>query len=200
MANKGDDDFRPRLGRLRDLGRSSGKRYVTRVLNAVGRKNARLQSPRQKYGFTGRNIGRGNQAAARRMPDGQARLRHRRVVIKARFVKMAGAGIRKAGAHLRYIQRDGVSQEGEPGELYNTTIDEVDGDRFLDQCKEDRHQFRFIVSPEDATELDDLKIYTRTGRFQIGRGWKLVTRDGKREYINLILGDPTRKKKSVPGL
>ena len=161
MANKGDDDFKPELGRLRDLGRSSSKRYVTRVLNAVGKKNARFHSPKQTHGFTGRNIGRGNHAAALRMRRGQARFRQRRVVIKARFVKMVGSGFAKAGAHLRYVQRDGVSKDGEPGQLYGATRDEVDGGEFLKHSKADRHQFRFIVSPEDAAELGDMKIFTR---------------------------------------
>ncbi|WP_339862512.1 relaxase/mobilization nuclease domain-containing protein [Paremcibacter congregatus] len=161
MVNKGDDDFRPKLGRLRDLGRSSGKRYVTRILNAVGKKNARFRGPKHTHGFTGRNIGRGNHAAALRMRGGQARFRQRRVVIKARFIKMVGSGFAKAGAHLRYVQRDGVSKDGEPGQLYGATQDEVDGEKFLEQSKTDRHQFRFIVSPEDAAELDDMKIFTR---------------------------------------
>ena len=161
MANKSDNDFKPKLGRLRDLGRSSGKRYVTRVLNAVGKKNARFHGPKHTHGFTGRNIGRGNHAAALGKRGGQARFRQRRVVIKARFIKMVGSGFAKAGAHLRYVQRDGVSKDGEPGQLYGAAHDEVDGEKFLKQSKTDRHQFRFIVSPEDAAELDDMKIFTR---------------------------------------
>jgi len=161
LATKGDDDFKPKLGRLRDLGRSSGKRYVTRVLNAVGKKNARFRGPKHTHGFTGRNIGRGNHAAALRMRGGQAWFRQRRVIIKARFIKMVGSGFAKAGAHLRYVQRDGVSKDGEPVQLYGASQDEVDGEKFLEQSREDRHQFRFIVSPEDAVELDDMKIFTR---------------------------------------
>ena len=161
MTNKSDDDFKPKLGRLRDLGRSSGKRYVTRVLNAVGKKNARFRGSKHTHGFTGRNIGRGNHAAALGKRGGQARFRQRRVIIKSRFIKMVGSGFAKAGAHLRYVQRDGVSKDGEPGQLYDAAHDEVDGEKFLEQSKTDRHQFRFIVSPEDAAELNDMKIFTR---------------------------------------
>ena len=160
MAPDNDDDFKPKLGRSRDLSRKSGKRYVTRVLNAVGKKNARFRGPQKSSGFTGRNIGRGNHTAAFRT-RGEARFRQRRVVIKARFVKLAGDGFRKARAHLQYVQRDGVSQQGEPGKLYNAEHDDIDGDQFLEQSRKDRHQFRFIVSPEDASELEDMKIYTR---------------------------------------
>src|SRR5271157_4532248 len=30
-----------------------------------------------------------------------------------------------------------------------------------ERCEEDRHHFRFIVSPEDAAEMDDLRAFTR---------------------------------------
>ncbi len=39
----------------------------------------------------------------------------------------------------------------------------------------------------DSSEPDYL---VRSGRFQIGRGWKQVTKDGRSEYINLIIDDP----------
>ena len=32
---------------------------------------------------------------------------------------------------------------------------------FAERCESDRHHFRFIVSPDDATELSDLKALTR---------------------------------------
>ena len=39
----------------------------------------------------------------------------RRVIVKARYVKLKGSQSRTEHAHLRYLQRDGVSREGEPG-------------------------------------------------------------------------------------
>jgi hypothetical protein len=39
--------------------------------------------------------------------------------------------------------------------------EEVDGDIFAERCADDRHHFRFIVSPEDATDMTDLKAFTR---------------------------------------
>jgi type IV secretory pathway VirD2 relaxase len=66
-----------------------------------------------------------------------------------------------AGAHLRYIQRDGVTREGERGRLYDGRGDEADGKAFLDRADGDRHQFRFIVSAEDGAEYEDLKPFTR---------------------------------------
>jgi type IV secretory pathway VirD2 relaxase len=82
------------------------------------------------------------------------------VIVKQRSVRAAGTNSR-ARAHLRYVQRDGTSRDGERGQLYSETEDRADGDAFLDRGKDDRHQFRFIVSPEDGAELSDLTAYTR---------------------------------------
>jgi len=84
----------------------------------------------------------------------------RRVVVKTRYVQHAGKN-GKGAAHLRYIQRDGTSRDGERGQLYSATEDRVDASAFLDRGKEDRHQFRFIVSPEDGADLTDLSAHTR---------------------------------------
>jgi type IV secretory pathway VirD2 relaxase len=82
------------------------------------------------------------------------------VVVKARLIRLA-AGLDGPKAHLRYLQRDGVTREGSPGDLYNAKQDRCDGGRFVDRCNGDRHQFRFIVSAEDAIEYPDLKPLTR---------------------------------------
>jgi hypothetical protein len=68
-----------------------------------------------------------------------------------------GQGARAAAAHLRYLQRDGTTREGERGQLYGRDEDVVDGKAFLEKGAEDRHQFRFIVSPEDGDRYEDLK-------------------------------------------
>ena len=64
-------------------------------------------------------------------------------------------------AHLRYIEREGVDRQGGPGHAYGPTADTADTTSFEARGREDRHQFRFIVSPEDAEQLDDLRTYTR---------------------------------------
>ncbi len=89
-------------------------------------------------------------------------MRARRVTVKARVVKLSGQ--RAAGAaraHLRYLQRDGVTREGEQGRFYSTFSDEADGKTFLERAESDRHQFRFIVSPEDGGSFDTLRSFTR---------------------------------------
>lgn len=84
----------------------------------------------------------------------------RRVVVKARIVKLR-LGSKGADAHLRYLQRDGTDREGEKGRLYGSEIDAADGRAFLERGREDRHQFRFIVAPEDGDRLSDLRAFTR---------------------------------------
>jgi type IV secretory pathway VirD2 relaxase len=83
-------------------------------------------------------------------------------MVKARVVKLSGA--RAAGAaqaHLGYLQRDGVTREGEQGRFYSTFSDDADGKALLERGAGDRHQFRFIVSPEDGASFDTLKFFTR---------------------------------------
>jgi type IV secretory pathway VirD2 relaxase len=84
----------------------------------------------------------------------------RRVVVKARIVKLR-LGSKGAAAHLRYLQRDGTDREGEKGRLYGAEADAADGRAFLECGREDRHQFRFIVAPEDGDQLSDLRAFTR---------------------------------------
>ncbi len=88
------------------------------------------------------------------------RVRSRRVTVKARIVKLAGKG-KAVSAHLSYLERDGVTREGEPGRLYSTFTDEADRQAFIERGAGDRHQFRFILSPEDGAAYQDLKPFTR---------------------------------------
>lgn len=66
-----------------------------------------------------------------------------------------------ADAHLRYLEREGVTGEGEKGLAYSAFENETDGRAFIERGREDRHQFRFIVAPENAAEMDDLRRFTR---------------------------------------
>ncbi len=85
----------------------------------------------------------------------------RRVVVKARIVRLR-VGSKGADAHLRYLQRDGTDREGERGRLYGAEgRDEISGRDFLERGRGDRHQFRFIVAPEDGDRLSDLRAFTR---------------------------------------
>ncbi|HXW72307.1 MAG TPA: DUF3363 domain-containing protein [Methylocella sp.] len=99
--------------------------------------------------------------------DSIGRFRSRRVVVKARVVKLnpqrgsRGPTSKAADAHLRYLERDGVTRDGEKGRAYSAFENEADGRAFISRGREDRHQFRFIVAPEDSAEMGDLRGFTR---------------------------------------
>jgi len=155
-----DDEFTPRLGRQRQQGGKRGRRYLGRVVGAAIR-SAEKGSIRSRR-FDGSRIGRG--ASMGRLLASRDRfevMRARRAVVKTRLVRIGAKGMPAARAHLRYIQRDGVTREGTPGELYSADRDTADGKAFLQRCNGDRHQFRFIVSAEDGSEYPDLKPYIR---------------------------------------
>jgi type IV secretory pathway VirD2 relaxase len=155
------DDFELWLGRIGDRGRGSGKRFANRIRQA-----AQLAGGQRARGgarkFDGSRIGRG--AGAGRVLSGGPRYRGRtarRVVVKASIVKLGRKGLARATAHMRYLQRDGTTREGERGALYSAREDRADGKDFVARGEGDRHQFRFIVAPEDGSEYEDLKPLVR---------------------------------------
>ncbi|MER8976602.1 relaxase/mobilization nuclease RlxS [Mesorhizobium sp. M0800] len=154
-----DEEFKPSLGKIGSRGSKAGKRFAGQIRAAINRAGG---GSGRRGRFIGSRAGRGGAAAAvLRARDHHAAFRQRRAVVKARIVKLAGKGVDGARAHLRYLQRDGVTREGEPGELYSADSARVDGKAFIDRADGDRHQFRFIVAPEDGIEYDDLKPLTR---------------------------------------
>jgi type IV secretory pathway VirD2 relaxase len=159
-----DDDFEPRLGKLRALG-GKPKSYLSRVLRSamLASGGAFGRGPR-RTGFTGARIGKGagvGQVLAAR--DRFSAYRARRVIVKFSIPTLSGKGIATARAHMRYVQRDGVTREGAPGKLYGADTDKADGRAFIDRAEAggDARQFRFIVSPEDGAEYEDLRPLTR---------------------------------------
>jgi type IV secretory pathway VirD2 relaxase len=45
--------------------------------------------------------------------------------------------------------------------MFDARSDEAETKAFAERCEDDRHHFRFTVSPEDAAEMADLRIFTR---------------------------------------
>jgi len=155
-----DDDFKPKLGRGRSKDGKRATKYGGRILAAA--RLAGTKTGMKARRFDGSRIGRG--ASVGRLLSSRDRftgMRARRAVVKASLIRLRGKGGQAARAHMRYIQRDGVTREGLPGELYGPETDRVDGDDFLRRTAGDRHQFRFIVSAEDGAEYPDLKPYVR---------------------------------------
>ncbi len=155
-----DDDFTPKLGRTRSKDGKKVVKYGGRILAAARLAGAKTGVRSRR--FDGSRIGRG--ASMGRLLSSRDRLagfRGRRAMVKASLVRLAGKAGQVARAHMRYIQRDGVTRQGLPGELYGPDTDRANGDDFLKRTAHDRHQFRFIVSAEDGAEYPDLKPYVR---------------------------------------
>jgi type IV secretory pathway VirD2 relaxase len=154
-----DDSLHIRLGRVRDRGRGSARRakpFISQVL-AAAEKAGGLQ---RRSGRRSRSaaFGRGRAAsiaAARLMTN-----RTRSVAVKARVVRHRAKGA-PLGAHVAYLRREGVTKDGAPGRLFDAEHDDADHRAFAERCEGDRHHFRFIVSPEDAQQLSDLRAFTR---------------------------------------
>ncbi len=153
---KRDDDLRVRPGRIRTTRRQRAKPFIAQALAAAqkaGGIRRRSSSSRQNAAF-----GRGRAASVIAMRGMTGRSRS--AVVKARVVRH---GTKRAplAAHLTYLRRDGVTKDGEPARMFGAASDDVDPNAFAERCEEDRHHFRFIVSPEDAAELSDVKAFTR---------------------------------------
>lgn len=148
-----DDDFEVRPGRIRQGGARSGA-ALRQVLGSVQRAGGFNGGRAARSSVFGRGRAGGVQAVRRLSAA------HRSVVIKTRVVHH-GRGAAPLSAHLRYLQRDGVTQDGAPGRLFDASEGRADPNAFGARCDGDRHHFRFIVSPEDGSELQDLKGFTR---------------------------------------
>ena len=156
-----DDDFTIRPGRSRDRGAGAYRKagtLVGRVVQASRRAGFTALGRRKPKKGTGA-CGRGRSAALQRRRSAF----QRRVVIKARVVRHRGARFRSAplARHVAYLERDGVTRDGSGGRMFDAASDEADGNAFADRCEDDRHHFRFIVSPEDAGDMADLRVFTR---------------------------------------
>ena len=172
-------DFEIRPGRIRSDGRQAvgrGQR-LSRLVTKPARTVSRLSGngPARRSGSPGRcsRIGRGQDAAnAMKFRGGGAG--YRRVVIKTRMAALK-LGSQAAGAHLRYLVRDGVTRDGEPAKLYDRDGEDVDGAAFTARGAGDRRQFRFIVAPEDGADLSDMRAFTRDlmGQMERDLGTKL---------------------------
>lgn len=155
-----DDRFRPRLAPPRSKG-SGSTRFTTKVLRAASRAGPVARDGLMPArGRGGARTGRGRVAA--HLATQSFNARSRRVAVKVRLVRLKHAGAKSTITHLRYIERDGVSPTGEPGQLYSRDADQADLDAFEQQGRNDRHQFRIIVAPEDGGEIEELRTYTRS--------------------------------------
>ena len=169
MTDRRDDDFRVRPSAPKNRGKGQGQSFVSKVLKQAGKASGGKSSMRhsaasggqgQRVGQRpGSRLGRGHTAA--RFAGAKLTPMSRRVTIKTLLVNQRNANPQSLAKHLRYIERDGAGRDGEPGRAYGPRTDDADLDAFKERSADDRHHFRFIVSPEDGAELDDLRTYTR---------------------------------------
>ncbi len=186
-----DDDFQLRPGKIRDRGGGRiGERRADSIRGRMPSFAGQVQQAIRRAGGnpsrlngtgkgSGRFNGRGRGAAVAAVLKNRnawsrgagVRTRSRRVAVKARIVKLnpqrgAARGrqfvsAKAVDAHLRYLQRDGVTKDGEKGQVYSASRDAEDGRAFVERGRQDRHQFRFIVSAEDGVEVSDPRATTR---------------------------------------
>ena len=156
--NAGDREFRIRPGRIKSTRARKPKSFINRVLHAANMAG-HVSPARRAAGRRHSTFGRG------RISFGRERLFNpaRRVTVKARVVRHRGRAFRSAplAAHLSYLKRDGVTRSGEPAHMFDAGSDRADEVAFEALTRDDRHHFRFIVSPEDAGDMIDLKAFTR---------------------------------------
>jgi type IV secretory pathway VirD2 relaxase len=153
-----DGPPRPRFGRTG--GERRPKLFVANVLTAKELAGFGTRpSGDHPLGRPRPSIGRGGVAAWR---AGRALLgqRGRRVVVKAQIVRH-GPRMTPVATHLSYLRREGVTKDGEPARMFDADGEDADVGAFAKRAADDRHHFRFIVSPEDAADLTDLHAYTR---------------------------------------
>ncbi len=160
MSGAGED-FRVRPGRIRSTLGGKPKSFVNQVLRAA-----------KKAGHVASSVGAGKRGGLGRSTFGRGRVAFsrarlfastRRVVVKARIARHTGRAFRSAplAAHVAYLKREGVTLDGEKARMFDAETDRADDAAFADRTADDRHHFRFIISPEDAAEMTDLRAFTR---------------------------------------
>jgi type IV secretory pathway VirD2 relaxase len=161
-----DEDFRVRPGKVRNRGAGQGRKaqgLVAQVLRVAARSGGAGRQTAGWGGSRGRgqsNFGRGRTSFARSRLFGSGRRVLVKIVPVTRFHRN-GRPRAPLSAHIAYLKREGVTRDGSPARMFDANSDGADDRAFADRCKDDRHHFRIIVSPEDAADLSDLREYTR---------------------------------------
>jgi len=167
-----DREFRIRPGRIRSTRSQQSRPFIAQALAAAQKAGGRVSRSGKISSGKRSRFGRGQRASiqANRLLTGRSRI----VVIKTRVVRHTARSA-PLGAHLNYLRRDGVTRDGEKARMFGPSSDDMDVRAFAERCEDDRHHFRFIVSPEDAPEMADLKSYTRElmGQMQKDLGTRL---------------------------
>ncbi|MAS14764.1 MAG: type VI secretion protein [Nitratireductor sp.] len=151
-------EFRVRPGRIRSSGAQRAKPFIAQALAAAKKAGGGVSRSGRIVPGNRSRFGRGQRASiqANRLITS----RSRGAVIKARVVRHT-ARTASLGQHLNYLRREGVTRDGEKARLFGAETENADASVFAERCQDDRHHFRFIVSPDDALEMADLRSFTR---------------------------------------
>ncbi|MCA2411289.1 relaxase/mobilization nuclease domain-containing protein [Rhizobium leguminosarum] len=168
----GEDDFRIRPGRIRSTRAQQARPFIAQALAAAQRAGGKVSRSGDISSGNRSRFGRGQRATVQ--ANRLLTSRSRNTVIKTRVVRHSARAAPLA-AHLSYLRREGVTRDGEKARLFGPETEDADPKAFADRTKDDRHHFRFIVSPEDAVEMSDLKTYARDlmGQMEKDLGTKL---------------------------
>lgn len=153
----GEDDFRIRPGRIRSSSAQRARPFIAQALAAAKKAGAGISRSGRIVSGNRSRFGRGQRASiqAKRLINS----RSRGAVIKARVVRQTSRSAPLA-THLNYLRREGVTRDGEKAHLFGPGGDDADPKAFAERCQDDRHHFRFIVSPDDAVDMADLRSFT----------------------------------------
>ncbi|TRC89068.1 DUF3363 domain-containing protein [Mesorhizobium sp. WSM4303] len=153
-----DEHFRIRPGRVRSRQDQRSRPFIAQALAAAQKAGGRISRDGRITAGRGSRFGRGHVASIR--ANRLITIRSRSVTVKALVVRHRGQNGPLA-RHLNYLRREGVTRDGETARVFGPETEVVDVKDFAERCKNDRHHFRFIASPEDAVEMADLRGFTR---------------------------------------
>ena len=147
----GDPAVRPLI-----VTRDSPRKAFFKKLNRHGHRSSGPKKIKRRNG-----IYRGNSFAG--MASAQ------RVVVKINPVKNktkgvgsgAGSGGQNLYHHIHYISRKKAGKDGEQAILFDGQNEALTRKDFFELCKDDRHHFRMIISPERGEDIEDFQGYVR---------------------------------------
>ncbi len=177
MSTPPDNPFTPRPGRIRSAGSGGrAKTYLTRMTKALS------------------SAGGVRRSALPARPRPGPRGGQRRVIVKARIVRMSTSSAAALAAHFGYIRRDAALEEKDRGKLFDAMSEDANASDLVKSITDDRHHFRFIVSPEDGAEMADLKPFVRdlVSQMETDLGTRLewvgaVHHDTGRPHAHLVI-------------
>ncbi|TGQ66030.1 MAG: DUF3363 domain-containing protein [Mesorhizobium sp.] len=150
--------FRIRSGRIRSTRAQQARPFIAQALAAAKKAGGGISRAGRIVQGNRSRFGHGQRASI--LANRLITSRSRGAVVKARVVRHSLRAT-PLGTHLSYLRREGVTQDGEKARLFGPGTEEVDGAALAARADGDRHHFRFIVSPDDATEMSDLRSFTR---------------------------------------